>query len=669
MNGRPIPAEIIIADAEDTDDGESLVAETNGTPWELFAVGPGTDDLALSFENSASRLVVSSLPGNGIGSFLAMTQNATSTWHTINASGAEAMAFGVFVQKDHGDIAAGYQESGGHFASQVAQGGGKPAVATDVNTIPLATLVAPLPYLGVTPPDPEDADQNSPNADADGLEEDGVTFSALVSGSRATLDIVVTENAVGQGYLQGWIDWNSNAVLGDAGEQVALNVQDNGPQDLDSTAGNIRLNVFVPPGAVVGDTYARFRFSDTANVPASGMLVLGGEVEDYKVTVVPVVTASTLSGWVFEDNGVGATAHDGQKGDDEPGLADVPVVLYHDADNNGECSGSDPVLASATTNGDGSWQLVTASADVGKNACLVAATPGGLVSVSESSGAAGASVTEGVANDDVMLLVVPPDGTVWDGILFGDVGMPILEADQQGVVAAGGSRFYTHRFTARSVGSVGFTLQAASTSPAAPAWSDTLYRDSNCDGELNGADDSLPLSAVNVQAGDQLCLLVKTFAPADAPVGALHSRPLLAVQAYTGSAFQASAQVVDTTRIAAGELQLDKSVQNLTAGSAEGRGNQAKPGEVLRYRLTFRNQGRSALTEVVVSDSTPAFTALDGPVSCPPIPLPALLTACAINTPDGTNVSGYRGSLEWVFTGELQPGAEGVVSYEVRVDE
>ncbi|WP_366516932.1 CshA/CshB family fibrillar adhesin-related protein [uncultured Alcanivorax sp.] len=678
LQGDPISAEIIIADAEDTDNGESIISETNGGPWELFAVAPGTNDLQMRFENGGERMLLSSLPGNGVGSFLAMTQGVMTTRHTINTGGGQALAFGVFIQKDHGDIAGGYPESGGHFASRVAQGGGKPTADTDINNISLATLAAPEPYLGVIPPGPEEADQNSANADADGAEEEGVVFSSLVPGSNATLDIIVTETSAGQGYLQGWIDWNRDSDLNDAGEQVALNVRDNGPEDTNPAAGEIRLNVFVPPGAFVGDTYARFRFANAPDVPAGGLLVMGGEVEDYKVTVAPAATAGPLSGWVFEDNGVGATAHDGQKGPDEPGLANVPVTLYHDVDNNGQCSASDPVLAEATTDGDGAWQLVAALADVGKSACLVVATPNGLLSVSENSGSAGAGINTGAANDDVMSLTVPATGTVWDGILFGDAGLPILEPDQQGVVAPGGSRFYSHRFTARSAGNVDFVLEAPTTSPAAPAWNDALYRDDNCNGELDGADASLPLVGVNVTAGDRLCLLAKVFAPADAPVEALHSRPLSATQTYTGTAFQATAQVTDTTRLAAGQLQLEKQVRNIGPDGIANTGddvdatdttaNQAAPGDVLRYRLIFRNQGSNPLTEVIVTDSTPAYSALNAAATCPAA-LPAALSACALSAPDGSNGSGYQGGLQWQFTGELQPGGQGAVSYDVRVSQ
>lgn len=374
-----------------------------------------------------------------------------------------------------------------------------------------------------------------------------------------------------------------------------------------------------------------------------------------------------LSGWVFEDNGVDATAHDGVKEQNEPGLANVAVTLYHDSDSNGACSPSDPVLALSQTSGDGAFSLSLAPMETGKAVCLVAETPSGFVSVSENGGALPA--TTGGVGDDVQTMTLPAPGAQVTGLLFGDAGLPILEPDQQGVLSAGGSRFYSHRFTARSAGDVNFVLDAATTSPATPVWNDTLYRDDNCNGVLDGADASLPLTGVTVAAGEQRCLLVKTFAPGNAPVGALHTRPLSATQAYTGTAFLASAQVVDITRIAAGELALEKRVQNLTAGSAEGTSNQADPGDVLRYRLVFRNQGSSALAEVVINDNTPAFTSLNGAVACPPLPLPALLSGCTVNTSNGVNGGGYQGAIEWTFTGELQPGAEGEVSYDVKVDE
>ena len=438
----------------------------------------------------------------------------------------------------------------------------------------------------------------------------------------------------------------------------------------------IELNLFVPPGAFIGDTYARFRLSGTPDVPAGGQVVFDGEVEDYRVTVSSGNTAGVLSGWVFEDNGVDGVAHDGNKADGEPGIVDQRVRLYHDVDGNGSCDSADPVIAETRTNGDGAWTLIPALADVGKSACLQVQTANGLRSVSENPGSAGAGISVGAPGDDSMSLQIQPSGVNWSAILFGDAGLPVLEPDRQGVVDAGGSLFYSHRFTARTAGAVDFTLGAAQTSPATPPWSDTLYRDADCDGDLDAGEASLPLGAVNVLAGDSLCLLVKVFAPADAPLDALHSRPLLASQTFFGTALQSQVAVLDTTRLSAGTLTLEKRVRNIGPDGLEGTAddvdtqsgtvNQAAPGDVLRYRLVFSNQGVRALTEVTVNDSTPAYSRLYREVACP-ASLPAALTGCSVTTADGSNASGYEGAVQWLFSGQLLPGNGGEVVYDVQV--
>ena len=100
--------------------------------------------------------------------------------------------------------------------------------------------------------------------------------------------------------------------------------------------------------------------------------------------------------------------------------------------------------------------------------------------------------------------------------------------------------------------------------------------------------------------------------------------------------------------------------------SSDGTANQAAPGDVLRYRLVFSNQGVRALTEVTVNDSTPAFSALNAAAACPAA-LPADLSGCSLSAPDGSNGPGYEGALQWLFSGQLLPGNQGVVSYDVRV--
>ncbi len=106
-------------------------------------------------------------------------------------------------------------------------------------------------------------------------DEDGVQFnSALTAGGVA----FVTVNASCRGILTAWIDYNNDDDWDDAGEHIFI--------DMPLFAGNNNLAFSVPLNAVSATTKARFRFSGMADVGPRG-LAIGGEVEDYEVTISP----------------------------------------------------------------------------------------------------------------------------------------------------------------------------------------------------------------------------------------------------------------------------------------------------------------------------------------------------------------------------------------------
>ncbi|EKF75936.1 hypothetical protein A11A3_00540 [Alcanivorax hongdengensis A-11-3] len=677
--GVQIPADVIVADAEDTDGGEYLQFGTDGAAWEVFARSPANPDLVATFSGGGTSLRLDT--GNqspDIGTMLAMSQGVTQTSHTYLGSGKQAEAFGVFVQTDYGDLPAGYPESGGHSIRKIATGGSKPTSATNVGSLSLAQLAVHTPYLGNVAPDPESGDLHSAAADGDDGsgddDEDGVAFSTFRPGQQADVTLQVQDDSLGHGYLQGWIDWNNDQDFDDPGEQVAYNVRDNGEQDRDATAGRVVLRVFVPPYVPVGQVYARFRFSNQADVNAGSDRVIGGEQEDYRIPVSPPQYTG-LEGAVFADDGAGgATAHDGVRGGTEAGLADVYVRLLEDTDNDGLCEADAAVWAQTRSNGSGDWHLDIPAAHVGQHACLVSDLAPGYRAVSENNGSQ--SLVMGSAEDSTMGLVIPPASSYWSGLLFGQVPSPMLEPPGQNSIEPGGTRFYAHLFTAGTLGTVDFALGSASGQPAALNWGTVLYRDANCNGEVDGLDAQLPLTGVAVSAGDQLCLLAKVFAPADAPVDAVLNLPVQAVQSLTGTTLQDTASVTDLTRVVITQLALVKKVRNIgpdgLAGTADDvdasarDSNSARPNDVLRYSLLYSNQGHSALTAVDVYDSTPPYTSLASPASCP-ASLPAGLTACTLNAPQGSNSDGYQGSLHWHFEGQLPAGASGSLFYDVRV--
>ena len=134
-------------------------------------------------------------------------------------------------------------------------------------------------YLGSGMPDAER--DGLPNGEAEGDDtdneddEDGIIIPYLVPEETIDLDIITH----GEGYLSGWIDWNQNNDWEESGEKVLDRMFFN-------TDGTHQISLDVPGEAVVGRTFARFRFNSVDRILHSDNWGDDGEVEDYQVQVV-----------------------------------------------------------------------------------------------------------------------------------------------------------------------------------------------------------------------------------------------------------------------------------------------------------------------------------------------------------------------------------------------
>ncbi|MBK9358781.1 MAG: PKD domain-containing protein [Bacteroidales bacterium] len=155
------------------------------------------------------------------------------------------------------------------------------AIATDYPTLLVSngarhTIVANV-FLG-TLIDAETDGQPTFMANGDDVagsdDEDGITMPPFVlQGSTVT----VTATASVSGFLDTWMDFNTDGDWSDAGEHIFIT------QAL--TAGSNTLTFNVPVNAAMGPSYSRFRFR-TTNAPVSyDGLVSDGEVEDYAVYI------------------------------------------------------------------------------------------------------------------------------------------------------------------------------------------------------------------------------------------------------------------------------------------------------------------------------------------------------------------------------------------------
>jgi len=144
--------------------------------------------------------------------------------------------------------------------------------------------------------DGEPDGQPDPNAQGDDnanlIDEDGVVFSStIVPGSNSSIQ--VTASVAGK--LNAWIDFNIDGDWADAGEQICT--------DAPLGAGLNTVAFTVPSGAILGNTFSRFRFNTAGGLSYTG-LATDGEVEDYMITIVNPSPSSWAEG--FESYPLGA---------------------------------------------------------------------------------------------------------------------------------------------------------------------------------------------------------------------------------------------------------------------------------------------------------------------------------------------------------------------------
>lgn len=397
----------------------------------------------------------------------------------------------------------------------------------------------------------------------------------------------------------------------------------------------------------------------TAGTPVGWLGIEGSGGKLTSVTTTPVngqnfglFNGSRIDGNVFSDIGTGGgTANDGIRNGSEAGIAGTAVKA-----NNGGT-----VYDSTTTNGAGDYTLwIPASAGA------LTVTETNLTSYI-STGASVGTAPSGVydrATDTTAF--TPVAGTSYTGINFADVPENRFQTDNTGMALPGTVIFYPHTFTAGSGGSVVFSA-ASSASPAVSGWSEIFFLDNDCSGTFSAGDTQIVgAAATTVVANQSLCLLLKEFVPANAPIGGTNLATLSATFTFTNApnpALTRSYARTDTTTVGtptSSGLKLTKSVDKTSA----------LPGDSLIYTITYSNSGSGPLGNIVIHDSVPAFTI--NPVACCVNPATACLGTATASFPatiTGCVAAISGSSINWTFNpaDTLAPGATGQVKFGVTV--
>ncbi len=480
----------------------------------------------------------------------------------------------------------------------------------------------------------------------------GLSGNVLTLGPTDTAIVCTISNAgksMAKVTLQkAWV----NAKAGDA-----VNVTGTGLTTLASTAAaanktdtGVVDNILTGTVLTLGETFTTGTAADynaswsclgTAGL-SGNVLTIGAGDTNITCTLTNSAKAMTINGTVFKDTGTGGgTANDGLQNGAEVGIAGVTVTA-----SNAACAGG---ICSTTTDGAGNYSFTLPNSASG--AIVITETnPAGMFSSGGSVGTSGGTYNR-VADTISFTLVA---GTSYNGLNFGDV--PDNQFLTDGVQAAmpGTVVYYPHRFVAGTSGSVTFSLAAQAT-PATGGWSEILYEDANCNAQIDAGE--VPVATgIAVTAGQTICLLVKEFVPAAAPVNAQNALTITASVSsnFSGTAVSFSYVRHDLTTVGqsgtSAGLTLVKSVNVPTA----------LPGSNVVYSVVYTNNSSGLLSNVVINDHTPAYTLFQS-ASCGTLPLN--FSACNITNP----AVGAAGAIVYTFTGTLAPGSSGTVSFTVQV--
>jgi uncharacterized repeat protein (TIGR01451 family)/fimbrial isopeptide formation D2 family protein len=378
--------------------------------------------------------------------------------------------------------------------------------------------------------------------------------------------------------------------------------------------------------------------------PATGTININVAEDDFTEQNFALFRGRTVAGVVFSDTGVGGgLPNDGTRNGSEPGIGNVTMRLFDNLGN---------LLDTTQTDGGGNFRLrIPAETADGDVLIVEAFNPPNHISTGATVGSAGGSYDR--ATDRITFSFPDDDVT---GLAFGKVPDNALLTDGAQTILPGAVAFYRHTFIAGTGGTVVFDVNNTN-NPNIP-WTQLLYHDLGCDGELAAGDVVISGVPIVVEAGEEICLILRVTAPSGAPFGAVSTSLVTATFTYDNASPVLPDDMLtrqDVTTVgpsSSAGLKLVKEVDKAMAS----------PGELITYTITYTNDGAEMLYDLFIDDRTPAYTIFESADSGA---LPNDLTAVDITAPD----PGEVGSIRWTFDGDLAPGATGTVTFVVRVQE
>lgn len=657
LDGRAVPLPgLVVADAEASTgpNGEYLtMAPKTPATWRII------DRYRIA---SCETQVEANLAANGVLKLspdgkecaggpmaVAYMEGATSARVTMKGGGKSAVAVGVVLAVDYGDAPISYGPAGSIFASGWT-GGTVPVGTTKVSKdFALGVPAQPALRLGAL----VDSDAGYPaagnglNDDTTGAkDEDGIVINS-VSVTPGTSYRLPDVSCNGTGVVAGWLDWNRNGKFDDNERSAPVSC----------TAGKASLLwAQVPLDAVhsAGDTKTYLRLiigADAAAVATPTGMATAGEVEDYAINVLMPqlrVTKTANSSVNSRPGDVVTYTVTATNTGTTPFNAAYPAVVSDDLT---------AVLDDATYNNNASATPVgtvsyTAPRVKWSGALAVGATMTMTYSVTIGSAGDGRVRNVAFAGSGATPACAPPNGSGQDpatGVPCAEhsFNLPRLLIDKSvssvDLPAVGGTLQYT--LTLTNLGSGDFTL-------AKPATMSDNLSDILDDGVL---------TASNASTG-QLTIVGTNMSWSGAlAAGATATITYTLRYDGTGNRTLSNSACVPVPLTAPGRASCSSTLVPAAVIDAKKAANPVsgtvvKPGQELRYTLTFTNKGT---TRGLVEYRDDLSRVLDD----------ATIDSGSVTATGGLAAVWDAGRQRLRINGFLPAGTVGTVSYTVKVKE
>ncbi len=260
-----------------------------------------------------------------------------------------------------------------------------------------------------------------------------------------------------------------------------------------------------------------------------------------------------------------------------------------------------------------------------------------------------------------------------DAVIVSELPALSIEPSQIGQVEPGSSITYAHLVSNNGNTPLECINVELTTDQTQAGWSSIVYHDVNNNGELDGNDTELTDQTLN--SGESFPLLIKLFAPANAPLGSQDTRTVTVTGkqddgvANTCVGTPLTAQVQDVTTVNKSKVSILK--QQAPDSNCDGIADsvyvtsefQVNPGACVMYRLTATNKGAVPVNNVRIDDAAPSFTTFYHNGTVPNVS--AGNRAGGVDGQDGT-ITG--GSINGSPSVTLQAGESLILNFGVRLD-